>query len=402
VELLPGGLYNYRIVFADDDGNLSPASDPTMSAMVDVDDAEDSIRLSGIPQAAAPFTKRLVYRSTVGGDAPYFLVGELDNSAGNNFDDLGGPAGEQLDYTAMGVLRARLDARLKIDPGTVVKLEGSRIEVTFGAQLIAEGVQGKEIIFTAMQDDRYGAGGTFDTNKDGGNSSPQRGTWGGLYIGHLGQLNVDHAYIAFGGGNDNRIEGTFTGFNVIELHQAKTRIANSIIEQNALGTGGQGPATRFGRGINEGATIFVRGSQPILLNNIIRDNADVAININADAFTHQYISDPGRTTGDIDQVSLYRDNRGPLIRGNAIANNGPTSGTGNIGYNGMEIRAGITLSTESVWDDTDIVHILYNSITVREHHTYGSLRLQSSPTESLVIKMYGDNAGFTATGRCWR
>ncbi|MCL4200996.1 MAG: choice-of-anchor L domain-containing protein [Pirellulaceae bacterium] len=397
--LLPGGLYNYRVVFADEAGNASPASDATAAAMVDVANAEDAIRLSAIPQAPAPYTKRLIYRSTVGGDAPYALVGELDNAAGNTFDDLGGPTGEVLSPIAMGVLRARLDARLKIDPGTVIKLEGSRIEVTFGAQLIAEGVQGKEIIFTAMQDDRYGAGGTFDTNKDGGNSTPQQGTWGGLYIGHLGQLNVDHAYIAFGGGDDNRIEGTFTGFNVIELHQARTRIANSIIEQNALGTGGQGPVSRFGRGTNAGATIFVRGSQPVLLNNIIRDNADVAININADAFTHQYISDPGRTTGDIDQVSLYRDNRGPLIRGNAIANNGPTTGSGNFGYNGMEIRSGIVLSTESVWDDTDIVHILYNQITVREHHTYGGLRLQSSPTESLVIKMLGDNAGFTATGR---
>jgi hypothetical protein len=96
-----------------------------------------------------------------------------------------------LDVTLLGVVRARPSARLMIDPGSVVKLEGARIEVTFGAQLIAEGHDGQEIIFTSKLDDRYGAGGTFDTNNDGifgvdpAAVAPSPGHWSGLFIGHL-------------------------------------------------------------------------------------------------------------------------------------------------------------------------------------------------------------------------
>ena len=63
----------------------------------------------------------------------------------------------------------------------------------------------------------------------------------------------------------------------------------------------------------------------------------------------------------------------------------------------MVVR-GETLTTDCVWDDTDIVHVLLNEIVVPNFHTYGGLRLQSSPTESLVVKLLGDNAGFTALG----
>jgi len=144
-------------------------------------------------------------------------------------------------------------------------------------------------------------------------------------------------------------------------------------------------------------------------------------------------------------LQLYRDNRGPLIRGNQLANNGNQyDGNGNVvpnnvgnvlantvGTNGMKIRTaaiyngatptdptddtlrnvGITLSTDSVWDDTDIVHILYDDVRLSNLHVYGGLRLQSSPNESLVIKLSGAGAvndtynrnpllgaGFTATG----
>ena len=64
----------------------------------------------------------------------------------------------------------------------------------------------------------------------------------------------------------------------------------------------------------------------------------------------------------------------------------------------MIVRGG-TLTTESVWDDTDIVHVLLDAVNVPDFHTFGGLRLESSPTESLVVKASGATAGFTATGR---
>ncbi|MCY2983371.1 MAG: Ig-like domain-containing protein [Planctomycetota bacterium] len=64
------------------------------------------------------------------------------------------------------------------------------------------------------------------------------------------------------------------------------------------------------------------------------------------------------------------------------------------------------LTTESVWDDTDIVHVLFDSITVSNMEHSGGLRLQSAINESLVVKLEGQGSnfdkergtGFTATG----
>ena len=101
------------------------------------------------------------------------------------------------------------------------------------------------------------------------------------------------------------------------------------------------------------------------------------------------VNDWGRCTGPADAYSQYDGNYGPLVRGNELTNNT---------LNGMVVRAG-TLTTEGIWDDTDIVHIVLGDIDVPNLDTYGGLRLQSSLTESLVVKLSGATAGFTASGR---
>src|SRR5690606_11479507 len=93
-------------------------------------------------------------------------------------------------------------------------------------------------------------------------------------------------------------------------------------------------------------------------------------------------------TDDPNATTEYANNFGPLVRNNRMAGNE---------FNGMEIRGG-ALTTETVWDDTDIVHIVRDEIIVPNLHTYGGLRLQSSGRESLVVKLDGQNAGFTADG----
>ncbi len=62
----------------------------------------------------------------------------------------------------------------------------------------------------------------------------------------------------------------------------------------------------------------------------------------------------------------------------------------------MRVR-GQQLTTASVWDDTDIVHVLESEVIVPDFHTYGGLRLQSKLGEGLVVKL-GTGAGFTVTG----
>ena len=154
--------------------------------------------------------------------------------------------------------------------------------------------------------------------------------------------------------------------------------------------------------------IFVRQAQPVIYNNVFRNNPDddpndnpanpyqqalPAININVNALNRALKRDTGRTTGPIDRVEGYRDNQGPLVLDNQLDNNE---------INGMLVR-GQTLDTQSVWDDTDIVHILLDTVYVYDFHTYGGLVLASSPTESLVVKLLnnpngGHDAGFVADG----
>ncbi len=389
------GVYNYRLVMVDASGADGISSDITSNVTVS---ANQRVTISNLPLTQADFSGRRLYRSAPGGVGPYTLVAELPNSTSASTTalvDSGANLGTQLSQFSFGTLRPRLNASLQIDPGAVLKFEGARIEIEPGANLMAEGTDSAPIIFTSKLDDRYGAGGTFDTNNDGSRAAPNARDWGGIYASTGSKLSLDHVTLAYAGGV-TKLEGTFKAFNPIEIQQADARITNSTFEFNQDGIGGQGPLNRLGRLDNRSATIFVRGVQPILINNTFLNNRGSAITIDANSMTEELRVDYGRATGSVDRVSKYDSNRGPLIRENRMNNNQ---------MNGLEIR-GDFLTTESVWDDTDIVHVLFTPIVVGNFVHDGGLRLQSSPTESLVVKLsdYGSNfdrmagAGITATG----
>ena len=271
-----------------------------------------------------------------------------------------------------------LRSGLKVDPGTVVKLQSAHIEADNGANFIAEGTAGRRIIFTSVEDDRFGAGGTFDTNSDVGDPTP--GDWGGITSTGSSILSIDHAVIAFGGGVST-VEGSFAGFNPVEIHRAEARITNTIFENNASGFGGQAPADRFGRGANAPAAIFVQDAQPVIVGNTFRGNESPIININVDALNDRIVTDRGRSIGPIDLITEFRDNQGPLIRDNVVGENT---------INGMEVRGGV-INGQGVWDDTDVVHVSREPIFIFG----GGLRLESSASESLVVKLLGEGVGFT-------
>lgn len=279
---------------------------------------------------------------------------------------------------------ARTDSRLTIDPGIIVKLNQARIETKLGAQLIAEGTSELPIVFTSYLDTRYGMGGTFDTMNNNGQYAAKPADWSGLYFGPTSTGSLDNTVIAYGGGK-SRIPGDSADFNVVESHQASLRLTNSELEYN------QGVTTSDNRAGREGtseAVIYVKGAQPILVNNTIINNNATAISINANSMTDDLNVDWGRSTGLIAAFDQYSDNSGPLVRENRLYNNDT---------NGMLIR-GEVLTTASIWDDTDIVHVLKNEIVIPNFHTEGGLRLESAIDESLVVKLYGGNAGFTALG----
>ena len=273
-----------------------------------------------------------------------------------------------------GVDRARMSGRLAIDPGVIVKLAGSRIELERGpSQLIAEGTAGDRVIFTSLADRRFGAGGTFDTN---GNlpDVTAAGDWGGIVLNAASRASIDNAYIAFGGGV-TPVEGTTAVFSVIESHQGDLRLANSRIERSA-----------------SGATVFVRGAQPIIVGNDFRANSGAVVSINANSLSDVRRPDAGRSTGPIGRDARFDDNLGPLVRDNRL---NYVAGQGAV--TGMQVR-GEEITVESVWDDTDIVHVLQNEIIVQNFHTATGIRLVSKPDASLIVKLAGANAGFTAAG----
>ncbi|MFM8574246.1 MAG: hypothetical protein ACKOAU_21815, partial [Pirellula sp.] len=352
--------------------------------------ANRSVQLSNIPVATGDYVSRRVYRR-VNNTGSYQLASVLNKDdtvfVDNNMTFNG--AIQTLGLTQ--VHRSRQDSTLVVDPGIVAKLLGTRIEVGIGATLIAEGTEAKPVIFTSRLDDRYGAAGTFDTNNDGSATTGAPGNWSGILARHMSELSIDHAVVTFGGG-ESRIPGGFASFNAIEVHQGTARIANSLIERNASGRTNTSGTNRDARGNNDGAAIFVLSSQPVIINNVIRDNSasdTAAISVDHTSLSSKPVRDSGRSTGFNErEANLGLGNYGPLVFNNRLGGNG---------LNGMRVRGG-TLVSESVWDDTDIVHILQSEIIVPDFHTFGGLRLTSKVDSSLVVKA-DNNAGITAAGR---
>ena len=328
-----------------------------------------------VTQASQSLAVDAVWTAT---DMPYVLSDNLM---------LQGNPGGALDDTA------RQSARLDILPGVTVKLNSARIETQTGANLIAEGTASQPIVFTSLRDNGYGGGGTFATDGIGTSTSASAnlaapGDWAGLYFSPTSIGSLDYTFVAYAGGKST-VNGNSDSFDAVEIHQATVRIADSTIENNASGlaTGSRGDLEG-----NDAAAIYVLGAQPVVVNNVFENNDGATISINADSLTSAIVPDWGRSTGSIDRFTQFDTNDGPLVRLNKIGNT-----LNHVAINGMLVRPG-TLDTPSVWDDTDIVHVVEGPIVVPNVDTTGGLKLESSSSASLVVKLSGQNAGFTATG----
>ncbi|MCA9136187.1 MAG: hypothetical protein KDB00_05495, partial [Planctomycetales bacterium] len=401
---LPGGsllagTYIYKMTFVDDDGFESLASQNDFTFTVT--DNNSSIELTALPLITRgnDYVSRRLYRADASANPQFRLVADLDASSNSFIDNLeldpATPGLVTLDLTRQGT-RGRLDGSLVLDPGIVMKLSGSRIELSPGSVLLAEGDGSNPVVMTSIRDDRYGAGGTFDTNNDDGSpvfQAPSHGDWAGIYAGPTSFISIDNGVVSYAGGISLIEGGETRGFVPLQLQQAEGRITNTRFEFNDSGQDGAGPIGRFGRLSAAPSTIFIRGSQPIIVGNQFVDNDGSIIDIDSDSLTADRVIDVGRQTGPIDRISELDDNFGPMIRFNRYDDN-DLPGLDQI--TGMEIRGG-TLTTESVWDDTDMVHLVFDTILVDNFHSGGGLKLRSRPDESLVVKL-GDQDSFLVNG----
>ncbi|HEY2252854.1 MAG TPA: hypothetical protein VGH74_17405, partial [Planctomycetaceae bacterium] len=291
--------------------------------------------------------------------------------------------------------QARLGASLVLDPGVVLKLSGAHIEAQVGqSQFVAEGTASNPIIFTSLSDNSYGAdgtgagftnvAGTFNTSNNPA-AKPAAGDWGGIFYNADSSGSIDHAVVQYAGGLTT-IAGGFASFNPIEIQQASVRVAETLFQFNA---GGADFTDRNGLLSNDAATIFVRGAQPVIIDNIFIGNAGYIISVNANALNSDIVPDWGRSTGSLGAFGGFTDNHGPLVALNLE--------TGND-FNGMEVR-GEEVTTQTYWDDTDMVHIVTSEVDdVINQHTFGGITLESNATSSLVIKLSGATAGFAING----
>ena len=308
-----------------------------------------------------------------------------------------GRNGAVLEFGGFGGYESRSAGQLVIDPGIVLKmLDGARFELDFGAQLIAEGTASAPVIMTSAYDDRYGMGGSFDTTSNGSSRVAASGDWLGIYAFSSSTLSLDHVVYAYAGGTSSASAGQYLTFNPIELYQSSARITHTRFEYNqaASGTSNRG-GTKYGTtgaGHNN-AVVYARGMQPVIAENAFVNNTGAAISFDLNSMKSDRVNDWGRTTSTFgyDRLAGYDGNTGPLVRGNVF---GDSLGRQ---INGMVIRGG-DLVTESIWDDTDITHIVYDTITIGNFQHRGGLRLESSETTSLVVKFSGAAAGITATG----
>ncbi|WP_253156168.1 tandem-95 repeat protein [Stieleria tagensis] len=379
---LAAGTYEYALSFIDLYGNETLVSNATRSVVVA---AGLAVQLQGLPSATSNYVSRRLYRR-VAGTPTFGLVAELDRTSPNYLDALDTPT---IPALTSGDYISEPDARLRVDPGVIIKSDGVRIETGFGGDLIAEGTLGTPIIFTSRSDDRYGTGGTFDTSADGVTEGAS-GDWAGLYIGPTSLVSLDHARLAFGGGRST-IDGTSSGFNALQIYQAEARVANTVFEASASGVAGT-DAQRAGRGPNTPAVVYVNGAEPILVGNRFIGTTGgntAAISFNVNDLNGTIVEDTGRQTGSVDLFSSDGGNHGPLVRGNTLEA---------AGLAGMVVR-GDLMATAGIWDDTDIVHIVDGSVTDSNQHHYGGLRLQSRIDESLVVKFLDAGGTLTATGK---
>ena len=402
---LADGDYNYRLTFVDRFGFESLPSNPSADISVN-EGGQGAIEILNLPPVPVgdEFIGRRLYRlnPTTG---EYQFLTRL-NATDDSFLDTGETSQGVLDLTRAGI-RGRLDASLVVDPGLVMKFNGTRIELQNSTQLLAEGLARDTIVMTSFADDRFGAGGTFDTNNDdntlGGEQAPLRGQWSGVYAGATAYVSLDNALVAYGGGISTLETGT-RGFAALELQQADARVANSRFEFNEDGQDGQADIGRSGLLGVTPSTIFVRGSQPVIVANEFVDNRGTIIDIDVDSLTAERLVDNGRQTEFIGRFDSLDNNYGPLVRLNRYASvdAGPVTSRQ---LSGMEVRGG-TITTETIFDDTDIDHLLFDALVVGNEVVQGGLKLLSRPGQSLVVKLSGSGSpyeenfgtGITATG----
>jgi methionine-rich copper-binding protein CopC len=269
----------------------------------------------------------------------------------------------QIPYVLTGTVEVQALATigvvptLELEPGLVVKMGIANLSVGgFGSTLLIDSdleIGEPRVVFTSLLDDSRGPNGRqHDTNNDSGALSALPGDWGGIILSPGSTGIINGADIQFAG--NLRVPARATP---AQSFFPNTVFQNGLVSPNPITLNG-GP-------------IFATITNNIIANTNNLNNRNSPRTLPSDVAAIGVVGGDGLGVGP--NRSRVPFNANPFIRGNNVSNNN--------GINGLEIRTDLTqpaleptgpnlndithstfISQDSVWDDTDITHILLGTL----------------------------------------
>ena len=295
-------------------------------------------------------------------------------------------------YVLNGDLTVAAGATLTLEPGVVVKLNGSYRSISVKGKIVARGTPTNGILITSAQDDSQQAGG--DTNGDGSATTAAPGQWYQLWIQSGGSAfeYVEIRYGALGSGGTygygavNISAGTST-FNKVYVHDNQysgirvfpfaSATAGADVTESLLSKNGTGIAALNGR-VNVTGSHLVENKDDGLFFNMTSTYADAP-----STATNNEIARNGRYG-----VNIWNDNRLASAsyptghRNNILGNN-----TTNLSNQPWQIQISSGTHPDVSWEN--------NYWGVEQAGPVKAVYCPAAPADRPIHLVYGDDPSLT-------
>ena len=261
-------------------------------------------------------------------------------------------------------------ATLTIDPGAILKFEGTGTGIEVEGALVADATLDNKIVLTSYRDDRFGG----DTNGDGVSTLPANGNWRGVWFDRPpfpGQSSLNHVQILYAGANGSRPGGLYldrANISVKNCEVANSSVYGIYVDNASPDVIG----CRIWGNSSDGVRITGSGSNPSItfsrISTNLSDGMELVSSARATATNNQIFQNRGfgiknGTTNVVDATQTWWGD------GDA---SGPLHATTNPGGTGDQVSDNVTYAPFV----TDIqTPYSYNNYSVSAASTAGTLSL---------------------------